>query len=68
MLEPAAKSIGKEVLNTGASIASDVIRGSSFKESAKTRLKEAGEISSTKFYREEEVINENVKENHPENE
>lgn len=42
LLESAAKSIGKEVLNTGASIASDVIGGSSFKESAKTRLKEAG--------------------------
>ena len=42
ILKQGAKGLGKEVLRTGAEIASDALSGPNVKTAAKTRLKQAG--------------------------
>lgn len=42
MMKQGAKTVGKELLNTGLSVASDVISGKNFKSSAKRNLQNSG--------------------------
>jgi hypothetical protein len=42
LLKSAGKMVGKELLNTGTSIAGDLLRGKNIKDSASSRFKSAG--------------------------
>lgn len=48
LLAKGAKSVGKEVLRTTSHIASDVLEGQNFQESAEKRAKEAGQLLAKK--------------------
>ncbi len=43
-LKQGAKTVGKELLKTGVSIASDVVNGQNVKEATKRRFEEAGKV------------------------
>ena len=48
MVKSGAKSLGKIALNTGANVLGDVISGRNFKESLKSRGKEAANVATDK--------------------